>query len=99
MHVSRRFLAATAIAVPSGLAIAWVDTRPHWDDTGITAGAVIVAAGLSTFLGLRWWASALIVACPLLLAEVPKAGWRLLIVLALAVLGSLLGRALRVRRA
>jgi hypothetical protein len=33
-------------AVALGLAIAYLDSRPTWDDTGITAFALLVSAGL-----------------------------------------------------
>ena len=39
------------LAVLAGLAIAWVDSRPGWDDTGITAGLVLVAS--AAFAALR----------------------------------------------
>jgi hypothetical protein len=32
-------------AVVLGLAIAWVDSRPGWDDAGITAGMLLLSAG------------------------------------------------------
>ena len=32
------------LAVVCGLLIAWVDSRPSWDDTGVTVGAVFLAA-------------------------------------------------------
>ena len=34
------------IALGLGFLIAWVDSRPTWDDTGITAGAVFILAAL-----------------------------------------------------
>ncbi len=36
-----------------GLLIAYIDSRPSWDDTGITAGAMLLASGLMTLLGYR----------------------------------------------
>ena len=33
-----------------GLTIWWIDSRPHWDDTGITVGLVIIATGLISFI-------------------------------------------------
>ncbi len=36
------FLAALAL----GLLIYWVDSRPTWDDTGITAGAIFIGSAL-----------------------------------------------------
>ena len=40
-------------AVLTGLFIAFVDSRPGWDDTGITAGAMLLSSGLLTLLGYR----------------------------------------------
>jgi HAAS len=42
-----------ALAVSTGLFIAFVDSRPTWDDTGITAGAMLLSSGLFTLLGHR----------------------------------------------
>ena len=41
------------VAITMGLAIAWVDSRPHWDDTGITAGSLLLSAGLLGLIGPR----------------------------------------------
>jgi hypothetical protein len=40
-----------AVATILGLAIAYIDSRPTWDDTGITAGAVLLTAGILGALG------------------------------------------------
>ena len=37
----------------AGLFMTYVDSRPHWDDTGITAGVLFLSAGLLTLLGFR----------------------------------------------
>jgi hypothetical protein len=79
------------LALMAGAAIAWVDSRPSWDDTGITAGALFLCSGFAAFLGLRWWVSAAFVACPLILVEIRGAGWGLLVALALTGGGSMLG--------
>jgi hypothetical protein len=34
------------IALGFGFFITWVDSRPTWDDTGITAGAIVLTTGL-----------------------------------------------------
>ena len=34
------------LALTLGLLIGWVDTRPTWDDTGVTAAAIIAIAVL-----------------------------------------------------
>lgn len=49
-----------ALAVLTGLFIAYVDSRPTWDDTGITAGTILLSSGLLTLLGYpRPWLIAL----------------------------------------
>ena len=50
------------VALALGFLIAWMDSRPHWDDTGITVGAILLTSGLSGFVGPRrpWlWALAI----------------------------------------
>jgi hypothetical protein len=42
-----------ALAVLMGILIAFVDSRPTWDDTGITAGTMLLSSGLLTLLGYR----------------------------------------------
>ncbi|MFT3891280.1 MAG: hypothetical protein QM730_06565 [Anaerolineales bacterium] len=42
-----------ALAVLAGLFIAYIDSRPNWNDTGITAGAILLSAGLLTLFGYR----------------------------------------------
>ena len=42
-----------AIGAAAGLLITYVDSRPGWDDTGITAGLLFISAGLLTLLGFR----------------------------------------------
>ena len=34
------------VAIAAGIAIAYVDSRPHWDDTGITVFSMVAAAGI-----------------------------------------------------
>jgi hypothetical protein len=49
-------------AVILGLAIAWVDARPTWDDTGITVGALLLSAGVLGWMAPKrpWlWALAI----------------------------------------
>ena len=49
-------------AIIFGLLIAWVDTRPTWDDTGITAATIIiVTAILGAVMTKRVWIWALAV--------------------------------------
>jgi hypothetical protein len=41
------------VAVLTGWCIAYIDSRPTWDDTGITVGAILLTSGLLTLLGYR----------------------------------------------
>jgi len=41
------------LAVLSGLFLAYLDSRPGWDATGILAGGLLLSAGLLTLLGYR----------------------------------------------
>ena len=50
-HLVQKIL--LALAILTGLFIAFVDSRPTWDDTGITAGALLLSSGLFTLLGYR----------------------------------------------
>ncbi len=57
-----RDLVLLAFAVLAGITVAWLDTRPGWDDTGITAGLLVLAAGLVAALsGRRPWLWAVLV--------------------------------------
>jgi hypothetical protein len=90
-----RELILAALAVTMGAGVAWVDTRPTWDDTGVTVGTLLLAAGFAAGVGLRWWAAALLVAAPILVAELPSAGWGISVSLAFTGAGSLVGATLR----
>jgi hypothetical protein len=39
-----KFVVVLVIAIVSGIAIAWVDTRPHWNDTGITVSLLALVS-------------------------------------------------------
>ncbi len=57
-----RFWLLLLLGLAVGAGIAWVDTRPLWDDTGVIAGLIFIsAASLSFLLPSRAWAFALAV--------------------------------------
>ena len=57
---TRRDGIAAIVAVGTGLALAVIDSRPSFDDTGITAVGLALAAGLASFVsGRRPWLWAL----------------------------------------
>jgi hypothetical protein len=43
-------LLSIVVAVVAGIGIAYVDTRPGWDDTGITAAALAIAALIAVLI-------------------------------------------------
>jgi hypothetical protein len=62
MVANRRLITLAAIALIVGIAIGWNDSRPTWDDTGITAGLLVVAAAAFGVVDpRRWWLWALLV--------------------------------------
>ena len=64
-----KWLVSLALALAVGLGIGIVDTSPHWDDTGITAMAMLCASGVLGILHPRrpWvWALAIGVWIPIL---------------------------------
>ena len=62
MLVRRRQPIASVLAIGAGLAIAVLDSRPGWDDTGITAALLVLAAFASAAIsGRRPWLWALLV--------------------------------------
>jgi hypothetical protein len=66
-------LAATGLAL--GLVIAAIDSRPTWDDTGVTVGLLVVAAAAVAFVDRRRpWLWAVLVGAPLAMIEVPTTG-------------------------
>ncbi len=59
---SRSVAARLASAALVGLAIGWVDSRPGYDATGLTAVALLVAgAAFALLTPARWWLAGLLV--------------------------------------
>ena len=86
-----------AIAVAFGLVVAGVASRPGWDDTGVTAGLLVVGAALAAALdGRRPWLWTLLVGAPLAIIEAPATGSAASLVgLLFAGIGASLGLLLR----
>lgn len=62
MTANRRWIALAGLALIVGLAIGWNDSRPTWDDTGITVGLLVVAGAIFGIVDpRRWWLWALLV--------------------------------------
>lgn len=89
-----RTLIGAAVALLGGLALAWLDTRPNWDDTGISVGLLLIGAAVAGQIGAPWWLAGGLMAAPLLFAELGS-DWSLLIVVPIALAGGFAGDYLR----
>jgi hypothetical protein len=66
-------LAVLAIAI--GLGLAWLDTRPHFDDTGVLVTLLFaIPVPIAAISGRRPWLWALLVGAPVPLAELVSGG-------------------------
>lgn len=83
-------------ALAAGLGIAWADSRPTWDDTGVTAAAIVSAAGLAALAGVRPWLAPVLVAAPVVLAEI-SGGFGVLLAIPFACAGGFAGAFVRRR--
>ena len=91
---------AVALAVVAGLAIAYVDSRPHWDDAGVTAFSMLAAAVvLGALAPRRPWLIALGVGIWIPLHAVARTGrfaaLVMLVVVAFPLAGAYAGAAAR----
>lgn len=86
-----------ALSVSCGLLIAWIDNRPGWDDTGITAGLIVLTAALFGFLNPeRPWVWALTISSWIPLYSIAKTGdFKMLLVTLFGFAGSYLGAAVK----
>jgi hypothetical protein len=58
------FFTLLTTVVAAGFLIGWIDTRPSWDDSGITVAAILAASFIPGILHpSRAWLWALIVGC------------------------------------
>ena len=92
----RRLSVIAALALLLGLLIAAADSSPGWDSTGITAGALLLGAGMMAFLGRdRPWLWALLVGLPTPIIEIAGPGTSgSLLALVFAGVGAAIGWAL-----
>jgi predicted LPLAT superfamily acyltransferase len=91
---SPKMLLASALSLGAGFFIAWVDTRPSWDDTGVTAGMLFLAAAASAFARTPFWLAAIFAVGPILAFEL-AGGWGVLLGVPFAVAGAAAGALLR----
>jgi hypothetical protein len=71
----RRGPIAFGIALAIGVGVALIDSSPGWDSTGITAGLLLIGAGVAAAIGRdRPWLWALVVGLPTPLVETVRDG-------------------------
>ncbi len=87
---------ATA-ALVAGSAIGYLDSRPNWDDTGVTVGAVLISAAIIGSLRPRLGvALGALVGVPVLAFEyLTSGGIVAMVVIAIGMVGGGLGVVLR----
>jgi hypothetical protein len=86
-----------SIGAAAGILMAYVDSLPHWDDSGILAGGLLVISALLTLLGANPpWLVALAVGAWLPLRGIYAThDGRMLIVLLFPLVGAYLGSLVR----
>ncbi|HXD09674.1 MAG TPA: hypothetical protein VN653_06395 [Anaerolineales bacterium] len=85
------------IAVFAGLFLAYIDSRPAWDDTGITVGVILLTSGLLALIGFqRPWLLALAIGLWLPLYEIVTThAYASIVALVFAFIGAYGGWAVR----
>jgi hypothetical protein len=78
-HADRRHRLGSGLWLAGALAygafLAWMDSSPGWDDTGITVGLVLLGAAAFGAMRPSWaWASALAIGGWIPLVEIPGTG-------------------------
>ena len=84
------FLVVMSIGI--GLVIAYVDSTPKWDDTGITATMLLLMAALISGLSARRpWLWAILIGAWIPILEFSSAGWAGLTAIGVAAIGATAG--------
>lgn len=97
MTLSRAEILGIAAGILIGCAIGYIDSRPTWDDTGITVGAIVLSAALlSAIAPQRALFVALAVGLPVVVLNVLASGsYASLAALVAAGVGAVVGYGLR----
>jgi hypothetical protein len=53
-RIRGRTAVASAVALGAGIAIATLDSRPGYDDTGVTAVLLMISTAVATVIARRW---------------------------------------------
>lgn len=97
MRRDLKFLGLLIVSILAGLLIAWMDSRPGGDDTGITAGLIVLSSALFGYLhpSLPWiWAFTVSSWIPLH-AILSTGDFKMLLVMLFGFAGAYLGAAVK----
>lgn len=97
MRIDYKFTSFLILSLLAGFLISWNDTRPTWDDTGITAGLIVLTAALFGYLSPKWpWIWALTVGLWIPMhAIVFNNDFKMLLVMLFGFAGAYLGAAVK----
>lgn len=74
-----------------GVLLAWIDSRPSWDDAGITVAMLLVLSGIFGSIGYPWvWGLSVGIWIPLR-SVILAADFAMILVLGIAMVGAYLG--------
>jgi len=91
--MKKQFYLTLTLSIVFGCIISWVDTRPNWDDTGITVGLILISTMICGGLNpSRAWLWALIVGGIIFVTNMILHGnYGSVIALAIAFVGAYVG--------
>ena len=97
MEAKHKFWFACSFAVISGILITWIDSRPTWDDTGITVFMIVFATAICGFIHpKKFWLWAILVGIGIpIFGIIHKFNFASLLALAFAFIGALIGVLIR----
>ena len=97
MNTKRTFWIMAGVSVTLGLLIYWIDSRSHWDDTGITAGLIFITPLFFGFSMPRFaWVWALSIGIWISIARIlVYHDFGYIFILVIAFLGSYIGALIR----
>jgi hypothetical protein len=90
-------IALCAAALATGAVITWIDTRPTWDDAGVSAGMLLISGGLfGAVEPRRPWLWGLLIGAGIPLLGILRSGnGAALLALGFAVVGAYAGALVR----
>jgi hypothetical protein len=97
LSTNLKFTIVLVISICAGLFLTWIDSRPGWDDTGITASLIVLTAALFGYLyPERPWIWALTISSWIPLHAIVLSGdFKMLLVTLFGFAGAYLGAAVK----